>query len=404
MASVAILGGGVNGVTTGLLLQLLGYGTAIYTRERADAARGADLPTFASLYPAASVIPHAVTVDDRARHLEWSQEFFEVLRQSGSCGVRLQRHYELFERPTPLPDYLTAAHDLERLPEDGTDAPGIPRRPAADAVYGWRYRCYFAETPTYLARLYALYETTGGLVEERTLTRSDLADLPEDAFVNALGVGGPRLFADDRPHTVLRGTLVHVTPPGPMLHDGEVVSYNYEPTASAYPTSDGSPGGLYVYPRSDVWLLGGSKRPGRLDDTDRWTGPPLTCDTTRVGGRDVPAPIVRENAAILEALLDVDITRCPMQATVGYRFARDLDGEGVRLDTSTVDDRLVAHNYGHGGAGVTLSWSCAVHVARTLQAHSLDGGTPLSLSGPDVSLLRMLQAHARRTVKPPLSA
>lgn len=399
MASVAILGGGVNGVTTGLLLQLLGYGTAIYTRRRADAARGEDVPTFASLYPAASIIPHAVTVDDPAHHFDLSQSFFEVLRQSGTCGVRLQRHFELFESPTSPPDYLSSAHDVDLLPETGTDAPGIPRRPAADAVYGWRYRCYFAETPTYLARLFALYETTGGRVKERTLTRDGLADLPEDAFVNALGVGGPRLFEDDRPHSVLRGTLVHVSPPGPVLHEGEMVSYNYRPSPEAYPTPDGTPGGLYVYPRSDAWLLGGSKRPGTLDGDDQWSGPPLACDTMRVSGREIPAPIVRENASILQELLDVDVTRHPMQSTVGYRFARDLDGEGVRLDTDSADDRLVVHNYGHGGAGVTLSWSCAVRVAHTLHDHGLNGGVPLSLSGPDVSLLRQLQTHARRHVQ-----
>jgi glycine/D-amino acid oxidase-like deaminating enzyme len=399
MASVGILGGGVNGVTTGLLLQLLGYGTCIYTRRRADAARGEPVPAFASLYPAASIIPHAVTVDDPARHLALAQSFFEILRQSGSCGVRLQRHFELFERPTPTPPYADATHDFERLPEDGTAADGIPRRPGADAVFGWRFRCYFAETPTYLARLFALYETAGGQIETRDLSREDLKTLPEDAFVNALGAGGPSLFADDRPRSFLRGTLVHVAPPGPLLHHGEVVSYNYAPSFAAYPTAHDEPGGLYVYPRTDTWLLGGSKRPGSLDEAGRWTGEPLACETTSIGGQDVPAPIVRENAAILNRLLGVDITQQSMRATVGYRFARDLQGDGVRLDTSAVDDRLVVHNYGHGGAGVTLSWSCAVEVARHLQRHDLHGGTPLSLSGPDISLLRMLQARARATVK-----
>lgn len=398
MASVGILGGGVNGVTTGLLLQLLGYGTCIYTRRRADAARGEPVPTFASLYPAASIIPHTVTVEDPAHHLALAQSFFEILRQGGSCGVRLQRHYELFETPTPPPPYAASTHDFERLPDEGTAADGIPRRPGADAVFGWRFRCYFAETPTYLARLFALYETAGGQIEERDLSQEDLKTLPEDAFVNALGAGGPSLFEDDRPHSFLKGTLVHVTPPGPLLHEGEMVSYNYVPSFDAYPTPYGDPGGLYVYPRTDSWLLGGSKRPGSLDDEDRWTGEPLACDTMSIGGQDVPAPIVRENAAILDLLLGIDVTQQSMRATVGYRFARDLDGEGVRLDTSEIDDRLVVHNYGHGGAGVTLSWSCAVKVARHLQMHDLDGGTPLSLSGPDVSLLRLLQTRARATV------
>lgn len=398
MASVAILGGGVNGVTTGLLLQLLGYGTCIYTQRRADAAAGQPVPTFASLYPPACILPHAVTIDDPASHFERSQSFFEVLRQGGSCGVRLQRHYDVFESPPSVPEYTSVVHDYEPLPEGGTSAPGVPRRPGAEAVFGWRFRCYFAETPTYLARLFALYETAGGLIEERTLSREDLKDLPEDAFVNALGAGGPDLFEDDRPSTLLRGCLVHVTPPGPMLHDGEVLSYTYTPSMDAYPTAQEEPGVLYVFPRTDVWVLGGSERPGSLDENGIWTGDPPAAPTVSVGGRDVPAPVIDENAAILQNLTGVDVTRQSMRATVGYRFARDLDGEGIRLDTSTLDDRLVVHNYGHGGAGVTLSWSCAVEVARFLREHHLEGGTPLSLSGPDVSLLRMLQAHGQSMV------
>jgi D-amino-acid oxidase len=36
----------------------------------------------------------------------------------------------------------------------------------------------------------------------------------------------------------------------------------------------------------------------------------------------------------------------------------------VRLETQAVPGgRHVVHNYGHGGAGVTLSWGCALAVA-----------------------------------------
>lgn len=31
-----------------------------------------------------------------------------------------------------------------------------------------------------------------------------------------------------------------------------------------------------------------------------------------------------------------------------------------------MDDTLIVHNYGHGGAGVTLSWGCAEQVQRLL--------------------------------------
>ncbi len=36
---------------------------------------------------------------------------------------------------------------------------------------------------------------------------------------------------------------------------------------------------------------------------------------------------------------------------------------GVRLDRGRLrDDRTVIHNYGHGGAGFTVSWGCAHEV------------------------------------------
>jgi D-amino-acid oxidase len=44
--------------------------------------------------------------------------------------------------------------------------------------------------------------------------------------------------------------------------------------------------------------------------------------------------------------------------SVGLRPCRDV----VRLEQESVDGKLVVHDYGHGGAGVTLSWGCAEDV------------------------------------------
>jgi D-amino-acid oxidase len=38
----------------------------------------------------------------------------------------------------------------------------------------------------------------------------------------------------------------------------------------------------------------------------------------------------------------------------------------IRLEKEHVGDKVVVHNYGHGGAGVTLSWGCADEVARLM--------------------------------------
>jgi D-amino-acid oxidase len=36
----------------------------------------------------------------------------------------------------------------------------------------------------------------------------------------------------------------------------------------------------------------------------------------------------------------------------------------VRLESERFEDGRVVHNYGHGGAGFTVSWGCAEEVAR----------------------------------------
>jgi len=40
-----------------------------------------------------------------------------------------------------------------------------------------------------------------------------------------------------------------------------------------------------------------------------------------------------------------------------------------RLDAETISGKLIVHNYGHGGAGITLSWGCATKVRDIVQQH-----------------------------------
>jgi D-amino-acid oxidase len=43
----------------------------------------------------------------------------------------------------------------------------------------------------------------------------------------------------------------------------------------------------------------------------------------------------------------------------------------VRLEAEWIGDSLVVHNYGHGGAGVTLSWGCADAVVNEIRKQSV---------------------------------
>jgi D-amino-acid oxidase len=45
-----------------------------------------------------------------------------------------------------------------------------------------------------------------------------------------------------------------------------------------------------------------------------------------------------------------------------------------RLEPQTVGTKFIVHNYGHGGAGITMCWGCAVEVREMVRQHT--GGTP----------------------------
>jgi D-amino-acid oxidase len=74
----------------------------------------------------------------------------------------------------------------------------------------------------------------------------------------------------------------------------------------------------------------------------------------------VAAAILERARVLVPALADA-----PVRAhRVGLRPARPT----VRLDAESRDGRRVVHCYGHGGAGVTLSWGCAADVVALIEA------------------------------------
>jgi D-amino-acid oxidase len=97
----------------------------------------------------------------------------------------------------------------------------------------------------------------------------------------------------------------------------------------------------YVIPRSADTLLGGQ---ARIDDWSTEPDPAIAAEIVERCSR-----LVSEvgHARVLEHL-------------AGLRPGRS----SVRVEAEQTPSGLLVHNYGHGGAGVTLSWGCAEEVAR----------------------------------------
>ncbi len=368
MPLVTILGGGASGITTGLTLQLLGYRTRIISAqfpEHPENERDDD-PLFASLYPAASIIPHSVRNERMDILYQDSHQVFRQLHESGIDIIRQNRHYEWFRFPVSDPVYREWMKNFNPI-NSSENLTGELFDSDADQVHGWFFNCYFVDWPRYVQWLYEQYQAAGGKLERRKVTAGNVTSLDSSLVVNCTGAYSRELFEDPEDFCFMLGkTLVVEDAPDPNELDS-IISYNYTPGSEIYSHSSGKAIDVYLYPRKSGWVLGGSRLHGHLDSKGRWLGEQWTGRMLSIDQQQVPAPIYEINRDLIQKLYDIDIADYTLRAKSGYRFMRDSQTEGIRLEATREYGKYIFHNYGHGGGGITLSWGCALQVARMMR-------------------------------------
>jgi D-amino-acid oxidase len=422
-----VIGGGIVGITTAILLQANGYSTVLYTVARPDVFDEPAPPAFASLHAAASILPHSVLSPHSTRWTEASQEYLRKIALLPESGVRTQRHYEVFEADdVGPPEYDSAVSEFEMLSESDLRKRQAPVRPGASALSGWCFSIYFCEVPRYMRFLYRFFQAIGGRV-------ASASELPEPPSLSNYLSRGHRLHVlcaghasgplaaevtksgryADRPLEgvfepladlagvkLIRGHYLRLDVRDTLCDsDSRPFSYNYTPTSDVYPTSSGSAADVYCYPRTVDWLLGGSRQVGRVDASGEWFGEVSACEEIGFPGDEgtvrLPAPIFDLNSELLASTRsNVSLERLreatPPRITggIGYRFSRDdPDGE-VRVGISRVvgdDEKIIVTNYGHGGAGYTLSWGSALDVLALLAPLANSERAPSHGAGSDES-------------------
>jgi D-amino-acid oxidase len=147
--------------------------------------------------------------------------------------------------------------------------------------------------------------------------------------VNCSGVGARDLVPDHDVQPV-RGQAVIVANPG-------ITDFFIGP-------ADTTADLLYIFPHGDTVLLGGTEQRGD------WNLDP---------DPEVSRRIVAGCAVVEPRLSGAEI----LEQRVGLRPVRPR----VRLDSQRLESgRLLVHNYGHGGAGVSLSWGCARDITEQI--------------------------------------
>jgi D-amino-acid oxidase len=316
---VLVVGAGVSGLTTGVCLAEAGLKVAIRTDR---------LPQETTSSVAGAIWgPHLVEKSDRVT--QWSRETLATLTdlaEDATSGVRLVSGVEATRTAGEFPHW---GHVLGNL--SPADPAALPDGFAA----GWQYTAPAAFMPVYLEYLLARFRRAGGQVRAHGVT--SLAGAARGtaarAVVNCSGTGAHGLVPDPAV-TPVRGQVVVAANPGIT---GFFIGLGDETSELTY-----------LFPHGDRVILGGTEERGNWSlDPDPSTAQRILRDCHGIDPRLRTARIIGHR--------------------VGLRPARPQ----VRLEAEPLAaGRLLVHNYGHGGAGITLSWGCARDVAELIRRNS----------------------------------
>lgn len=307
---VIVVGCGVSGLTCGVCLLEQQFEVTIVARDL-------PLQTTSNIAPA---IWYPYKVYPLTRALHWgrvSLDIFYELAATVDCGVALTTLIELFEQPVTDPWWKDAVRHFSYLPP-GELPPGYQA--------GYQVEIPLIEAPIYLDYLLERFRQLGGQIEQRRLTT--LADLYQAAplIVNCAGLGAREVAHDEQLYPI-RGQIVRVAAMG--LH--RVIN-----------CATGLRAPAYIIPRSRDCILGGTA-------------------TEQDWSLEVDPHTAQE---ILEKCQQLEPTLS--HATVlGHAVGLRPGRHQVRLELENVAEHtVIIHNYGHGGAGFTLSWGCAGEVVE----------------------------------------
>lgn len=170
----------------------------------------------------------------------------------------------------------------------------------------------------------------GSLIQKKIIDLDDfIGQSTYDIVVNCVGLGALQLINDKTVHPI-RGQVARVR-----------ANWVYQVVL------DESDDGNYIIPNMDTVVLGGTHQVGDFN-----------LNVCPVDKEFIMKGCQKYLPGLEHAQQQFD--------WVGLRPGRN----EVRLEMEITDNKKVLiHNYGHGGCGVTLSWGCAAEVVELLKKH-----------------------------------
>ncbi len=252
---VAVVGGGVMGLTSARLLQDAGWKVTIYTKE---VARHSTSNRAGGQWSPASVYDKDVVTDAFMSQLVWAAKVSHHAQTNlggADYGIRWMENYFLSDKPFDDEDRYPGLADL--FPYEATLQPD---EHPFNVPYVRVMVTMMVEPATFLRRLTEDFHQAGGQTVLRNFAdRSEVLALEEPVIFNCTGLGAKALFGDDE-LTPVKGQLVFLPP------DLDV----------DYLTIGGGDELLYMFSRSDALVLGGTSKEGD------WSTQPEPAETARI--------------------------------------------------------------------------------------------------------------------------
>jgi D-amino-acid oxidase len=336
--NVAIVGAGVSGLTCGVVLVERGYHVSIFAKETGRQTTSG----------AAAAVWFPYHVEPPERVIPWALDTYRVLLDLArlpESGVSIiESRQFLRSGEIEIPDWAiplggcplrspVIPSEVEEPRRSGCEVPS--RDPLAAPTYagsaqddhqfasGFSLRTPLMDTTIYLDYLAARLRERGGEITANVYFKNlEDVDSRFDLVINSSGLGARDLVRD-----------LDLEP-----HRGQVAIVPKISGLCCAIVCDDAPL-MYAIPRTNDCVFGGTNEVSNDLAADPATTDRIVAECSRVLNIETP-PVIAER--------------------VGLRPFRT---SGVRLERDRLPDgRVIIHNYGHGGAGFTLSWGCAREV------------------------------------------
>ena len=267
-------------------------------------------------------MPFHVEPQDRVK--KWAETSLAVFNSliPERAGVTIKAHTEAFSKQIPMPWWMEMLEEIARpafIPEH--------------YPFSYTIKMPFIDTSIYMPYLMKQFKQLGGkIIKQEIISLKSFATKKMGIIVNCTGMGASKL-SNDPCLFPISGQIIRVEKPvglidASFLHIGEKEV-------------------ILIAPRTNDCIIGAT-----ANEND---------------------PCIKPNLETAKKMLANAIKIYPHLATakviehkVGLRPGRNK----VRLEYEDMGDAcLLIHNYGHGGAGITLAPGCAQEVLQIVLNH-----------------------------------